>query len=532
MRRRWLVIPAVAAIALVMGGSGGARGVQQGGTFRVAVPVGFVEAIDPAIYNLASSAQLLRPACASLFNFPNKPVPAGLRLAPELAQGEPVVSRNGKTYTFTIRKDARFSNGAPVLARDVVHSLERVLTPTMQSPAGPALANVVGAQAILDGKATRLVGAVAKDRRVTLRLTKPLADFPARVSVCLVPANLPIAPEGAKAPLPSPAPYFVAEYVPNERLVLERNRFYRGERPHHVDRIVADLSSDVGAVLEQVKSGSVEYGWIPGTAWGPFLNELTQRYGVNKTQFFAVPGTFLRMFVLNTSRPLFRNNVKLRQAVNFAVDRKALIREFGVAAGTMTDQYMPPIFPGYRNETIYPLKGPDVREARSLAAGRTRGGKAILYTCTQPVCVAQAQIVQRNLEPIGIEVEIMQFPGPLLFQKLGTLGEPFDIGWIGWGMCCPESFGELFDGRTIGQAGSSNWSYFNSATYNRLIDAAARLRLGPARYRAYGDLDIRLSRDAAPGIPYGVTNALTFVSANAGCIVLNPFLDLTAVCLK
>jgi hypothetical protein len=43
---------------------------------------------------------------------------------------------------------------------------------------------------------------------------------------------------------------------------------------------------------------------------------------------------------------------------------------------------------------------------------------------------------------------------------------------------------------------------------------------------------VRLSRDAAPGIPYGVTNALTFVSAKVGCVVRNPFLDLTAVCLK
>lgn len=506
--------------------------IKEGGTFRVAVSAGFVEAIDPAIYNLQSSAQLLRPACSSLFTFPNKPLPAGLGLAPELAEGDPVVSRNGKTYTFTLRRDARFSTGAPVLARDVVHSLERVLAPAMKSPYGSSLADVVGAQAMLDGKATKLSGAVAKGRTVTLRLAKPLGDFPGRVSVCVVPANLPIDSEGAKAPLPSPAPYYVAEYVPNVRLVLERNRFYRGERPHHVSRIVADLSSDLGTIIEQIKSGSVEWGWIPGTAWGPLLNELTQRYGVNRSQFFAVPGTFLRMFVLNTSRPLFRNNVKLRQAINFAVDRKALIREFGVAAGTMTDQYLPPIFPGYRNETIYPLKGPDVRKARALAAGRTRGGKAVLYTCSTPLCVAQGQIVQRNLRPIGIDVEIMQFPGQLLFEKLGTLGEPFDIGWIGWALSAPESIADLFDGRTIGEAGSANWSYFNSTKFNRLIDAAAALPFGPARYRAYGELDVRLSRDAAPGIPYGVTNALTFVSANVGCLVLNPFLDLTAVCLK
>ena len=96
--------------------------------------------------------------------YPDKPAPARLRLAPELAEAEPVVSRDGRTYTFTIRKDARFSDGAPVTARDVVHSLERILTPAMQSDHGRLL-DIVGAQKMLDGKATRLAGAVAKGGR-------------------------------------------------------------------------------------------------------------------------------------------------------------------------------------------------------------------------------------------------------------------------------------------------------------------------------------------------------------------------------
>ena len=181
---------------------------------------------------------------------------------------------------------------------------------------------------------------------MTLRLRRPVSDFPVRASVCVVPATLPVDAEGAKAPIPSAAPYYVAAYTPGERLVLERNRFYRGSRPHHVTRFVADLTADAGTVVDRVKRGEVEFGSLPGVGWQPFLGELTQRYGVNKSQFFSVPGQFLRMFVLNTSRPLFRNNVALRQAVNFAVDRRALLREFGPAAGTPTDQYMPPDLPG------------------------------------------------------------------------------------------------------------------------------------------------------------------------------------------
>ena len=67
---------------------------------------------------------------------PDKPLPDGLRLRPELAEAEPVVSRDGKTYTFTIRKDARFSDGKPVTARAFAHALERILTPAMESGGG------------------------------------------------------------------------------------------------------------------------------------------------------------------------------------------------------------------------------------------------------------------------------------------------------------------------------------------------------------------------------------------------------------
>jgi ABC-type transport system substrate-binding protein len=238
--------------------------------------------------------------------------------------------------------------------------------------------------------------------------------------------------------------------------------------------------------------------------------------------------------VLNTSRPLFQDNVKLRQAVNFAVDRKALMLEVSPAAGYLTDQYLPPRLPGFRNERIYPLKAPDVVKARTLARGRLRGGKAVLYTQDGQVNAAQAQILRRNLAAIGLELEIKTFPGQLLFEKLGTRGEPFDIGRVRWLSSLPDPviLNDIFDGRTIGQPENINWSYFNSAKYNRLLQAASRLPAGRERFQAYGKLDVDISRNAAPGIPIAYENAFTLVSARTGCIVLNPFLDLAAACLK
>ena len=145
---------------------------------------------------------------------------------------------------------------------------------------------------------------------LTLRLTKRIPDFLSSIEqLCAVPPSLPADPEGAKAPLSSPAPYYVAQYVPGERLVLERNRFYRGHRPHHVDRFVADLRADVGTIIDRIASG--EFDFSPTINLGERTSELRQRYGVNRSQLFVRPANELRMFVLNTSRPLFKNNPKL-----------------------------------------------------------------------------------------------------------------------------------------------------------------------------------------------------------------------------
>lgn len=507
-----------ACAALLLAASGAARGVSDGGTFRVAITAGRFTTIDPALVSGPFEINPLRPACGSLIAYPDKPLPEGRRLRPDLAEAEPVMSRDGRSFTFTIRRNARFSDGSPVTARAFARAIERSVDPAMHSS--------------WELDSTHVKGVVARGRTLIVKLRKRVPGFLAAMSgLCAVPPNLPADPEGAKAPLASPAPYYVAEYVPNEQLVLEHNVFYRGSRPQHVSRFVVDVGADEGSIIDQIASGTFDYGW-PVQAWAERGAELQRRYGLNKSQFFVKPDDFVRMFVLNTSRPLFRNNAKLRQAVNFAVDRRALTRELGPFAGIPTDQYLVPSMPGYRNARIYPLDGPDLGRARTLARGRTRGGKAVLYTRTDPRDLAQAQVLQQNLKAIGLDLTIVSVPAPLGVEKLATGQKEFDIGRIAWSFTDPSlMLDTLFNGRTIGKPENINFSYFDSPEYNRLLDQASRLT-GDEGYRAYGELDVQLARDAAPAIPVAVLNAITFVSARVGCIVLNPFLDLTAVCLK
>ena len=91
----------------------------------------------------------------------------------------------------------------------------------------------------------------------------------------------------------------------------------------------------------------------------------------------------------------------------------------------------------------------------------------------------------------------------------------------------------LLDGRQLGRPENLNFSYFDSPRYNRRMDRASRLT-GPARYRAYAKLEHQLARSAAPLVAFAVPNDPTLVSARVDprCKILNPTLDLAAVCLK
>ncbi|MBA3780189.1 MAG: hypothetical protein H0X16_13015, partial [Chloroflexi bacterium] len=190
-----------------------------------------------------------------------------------------------------------------------------------------------------------------------------------------------------------------------------------------------------------------------------------------------------------------------------------------------------PGLPGFADARIYPLTGPNLKKARALARGHTRGGKAVLYTFAVPPALALAQTVSQNLAKIGLEVEVKGIPFPAYFGRLATRGEPYDIAFFGWNPDYLDPFtyiNTLLDARFIG---ATNYARFNSAKYNALMRRAARLQ-GAARYRTYGKLDVQVTRDAAPLIPVFRLNAATLVSKRVGCVVVRPALDLTAVCLK
>jgi oligopeptide transport system substrate-binding protein len=518
-----------ASLLVTAGFATGNRSViRKGGTFRIAIAS--LDAIDPAIAYGAGS--YLAASCANLIRGTYTPT---LRLVPEVAARFPRISRDGLTYTFTLKKSYRFNTGGRVTAESFAHELNRVLSGKLDSPYATYFSDIVGAQAVLDGRAAEAAGIQAHGYALVIRLSRPVPDLTARLTMsaaCSVPQALPVEPGGIGAPLPAAGPYYIAQYVPGRKLVLLRNRLYRGPRPHHVDQLLVSFVDTEATALGLVKKGRADWADVtPET----IISSLTRRQRADRTRFFSRPFSGVRYLAMNTSRGIFANNPNLRRAVNFAIDRPALVRGLGGSrVGRPTDRYLASTFPGDPKVSIYPLRRPDLRKARGLARGHLRGGHAVMYSTDSGWRPAEAQIVQQNLRRIGIKLEIREFPPELYFTKIFNLKEPYDLALLGLNPDYPDPYAVLnvlLSGHSLKFPQTFNIARFDSPKYNRLLDHAAQLS-GAARYRAYGKLDVELARDAAPMAAYMNDNALTYVSRRTGCVIANPFLDLAAVCLK
>jgi peptide/nickel transport system substrate-binding protein len=522
-----------------------ASGVKDGGMLSLGTiafdyidPALTTESGSPATSVALTSWAVEDATCATLLRYAaGPPTDQDYSLVPEVATGYPAVSPDGRTYTFTIRSGFKFSTGAPLTAQSYAREINRVLNPEMRSPAAKYLQEIVGVDAMGQG-AQSASGVKAVGNRLIIRLTKKVPDFPARMTMpylCPVPAGLPIDPEGAAAPLPGSGPYYFAEFVRGTRVVLKRNPFYRGSRAHHVDQLVVQVSPDSVGNSRKVDSGELD---IDLNVPLPRFAELGAKYKINTTRLFSVPSPNLFYLYMNTERPLFKNNVKLRQAVNFALDRTEMLLDFGPYwSGSVTDGYLPAALRGYVNGHVYPLDRPNFKKALALARGHTRSGKAVIYTCESlaTACLVEAQTIQADLKVIGIDVKIEQFPLATYYAKFHTRGEPFDlvfdkliVPWVD-----PYQYVNLpLDGRMLQATGNTDISAFNSPYYNRLIDQAGALS-GSARYNAYGLLAVDIARDAAPMAAVFVRNTRFYVSSRVSCLSVSAHgLDLAGLCIK
>ena len=497
---------------------------KRGGTLRINLSTTDYEYLDPALSYDAAGWQVLYMTNLMLLNYPDKPAPEGSRLVTDAAVGFPRVSRDGRTYTFTIKPGLRFSDGSAVTAAAFKRAFERAASPQQASPAIAFIHDVVGADERNEGKAASVTGVAANGRTLTIRLERANPTFLAEIAMPFFAAVKPSMAIDAKGlnVYPSAGPYRIVSRQVGSQVVLERNRFYNGNRPANADRIVITTNTDVNQSLLQVRAGQIDYDQfgLPPTAH----DELARQFGVRKGgngRYFVNTGINTTYLALNTSRPAL-GKVNLRKAINHAIDRPALLRVAGKYAGKRTDQILPPNMQGFRDAKLYPIKGADPVRGRALANG-AKDDITLLYT-TSPTSVARAQILKYNLEQIGLSVTLKPQPFAVAIRTAGTRGSDFDMFLIAWFADYPDPFdfiNVLLDGQNIQAANNSNYSYLSSPKYNKLMSDAAKLS-GAARYEAYGKLDVDMMKNAAPWAPLSNGNVRELISSRVTNYLFHP----------
>jgi peptide/nickel transport system substrate-binding protein len=486
----------------------GSAEANKGGTLKLNQAESDFDFVDPQLAYRTDDWSMIYTTSMPLVGFQEKAGAAGAQLVPIGATAFPTVSGNGKIYTFHIRPGLKFSDGSPVTAASYQRAWERILSPKMGSPLGVNLSlqdDIVGAQAFLDGKASKISGISAKGLTLTFHLTSPNATFVSILSMqwfTAVKPNTPYTSTGLNV-YPAAGPYYIASRDPGRSTVLKRNPYYKGNRPANPDQIVFTPNVNTDQSLLQVKAGQADLDiiGIPATA----AAGLAQQYGVNKGRFWVGPSSCVLYMAMNNARAPF-NNLNLRKSVEYAIDRPAQVRLLGAYAGKRTAQMLVPGIPGYQPFNAYPIKGADIAKAKSIGGAAIASAPTlnVIHT-TSTAATNRAQVAEFNLKQVGFKTNDVPTPATNYYQVIQTRGTTYNFvtngGWCADYFDPFDYLNVLFDGRKLQPANNNNYAYFNNAAFNKGLDHASALS-GAARAAAYAKLDHDLMAKYAPVVPY------------------------------
>jgi YVTN family beta-propeller protein len=426
----------------------GSGSVHRGGTLNLLA--GALAVLDPAIGYDPVSFAVLTVTNDGLVAFRETGGAAGATLVPDLATSLPEPTQGGLTYTFQLRKGITYSTGAQVKASDVRFSVERFFK---SGPAAPHFNGIVGASACDAAPKTCDLseGIVPDDASgtVTFHLTEPDPEFLFKLALPfgdVVPVGTPAHGDDPNQMVPATGPYMVHS-VTDKRLELVRNPHFtewsRAAKPDgYPDQIAIDVDDDPAAqdaMLARIEQGKAD-GFINLVA-PQHVQELMTRY---TSQLHINSLLAIHYLFMNTKLPPF-DDVRVRQAVNYAVDRSKVVDAFGGPLSVRpTCQVLPPNFQGYRPYCPYTLDpdesgrwtAPDLTKAKELVQSSGTAGMKItlLYPAFFPR--AAGEHMASVLRELGYRATLDAGFGADNFQsyfdQISNSKNHVKIGFIGW----------------------------------------------------------------------------------------------------
>ena len=383
--------------------------------------------LDPAISGEMTSHTYILQIFSGLVHLGDEAKPM-----PDIAESWQI-SDDGKTYTFYLRKGAKFHDGKEVTAQDFKYSWERACNPeTGSQTAATYLGDIVGVKDVLEGKATEISGVEVIDN-YTLKVTidAPKAYFLAKMTYptafVVDRANVETGKKWWLKPN-STGPFKLKEWKPDDILVLEPNELYYGQ-PATIKRVTFHLLAGMPMALYEMDEIDVaeinEY----------YIDKATDENGPFYKELAVFPELSLFYIGFNTQKPPF-DDANVRQAFCHAVNKEKIIKLTLKGMMTKADGILPLNMPGY-NENLEGLSY-DVAKAKSLIASSKYGSAANLPPITLTtsgwggnIPEYLGAIIQDWRENLGVEVAVRQLE-PKIFSYFlkEEADEMFATGWI------------------------------------------------------------------------------------------------------
>ena len=496
---------------------GGAAGGGKGGEINVSV-TSFPDYVDPQLSYTVEGWEVLWNVYTPLLTYRHQKGDAGTEVVPGLAKDMPQVSDDGKTYKLTLRPNMKYSDGTPINASDFTYAIKRLFR--ANSGGSVFYEGIVGATDFAEGKADTIGGIVTDDSTgdITITLENPNGTFNNLLGLMFaapVPPSTPLDKESTNNPPPSSGPFVITKVDAPNTLTMERNPEFKtikdagaNEVPDAgVDKIVVTQNKNNSAQVTGVAQNTIDYMVDPPDA--DRLPEVKSQYA-DRFRFEDSINTYY--FWMNNQAAPF-NDVKVRQAINYAIDPEALNRVFGGRLHP-SQQILPPGMPGYDEFTLYP--GPDMGKAKALLAEANPADKDItVWTDDEPDRKRIGQYYQDLLKELGFNAQLKVISGDTYFQTIGNLSTPdLDTGFGDWFQDFPhpdDFFRPLLNGTNILPTNNSNFSQVKIPANDAKQDDLVQKQLTDEVEKEYAGLD-KSYMEQAVWAPYGNEKFTTFVS--------------------
>ena len=469
------------------GVSPGSAAVPQGGVFRInlgAEP----DTIDPNRSNFATSIAVASLVFEGLLGYDKdlQLVPAVAKEVPTAANGG--ISSDGKTYTFRLRNDVKWSDGQPLKAKDFVYAIKRSLDPKLAAPYASSLYDIQGAEAYNAALGTKAAPKEASDTQlaalreavgvstsddttVVIKLAAPRPSFLQLIALWVAwPVREDIVAKYGDRWTEPPnyignGPFVLTVWVHNERLEFAPNANYPGTKPN-VEKLVMVQIADANQAYLAYVNGELEATAVPDAnvrlvQADQTLSQQTIRY--NELVIFG--------YQFNVKAPPF-DSAKVRQALAMAVDRSALIEKVAQGIGKVAYSPVPPGMPGHD-----PSMGKDFDfnpgKAKQLLAEAGYGDVSKLpkitftFSDTSPNRL-RAEFFQGQMKQnLGIDVTVEPLDSKTYQQRFNA--NQFMMVFGGWGADYPDPDNFVPELLKTG-SGNNHLSYSNPQ-----VDAQAKL---------------------------------------------------------